>query len=76
MPKVSEVPLFIKAKELIDNNSSILDTHYEDNYELFKQKDKIKYENIQTKIDGNIKYRENKKKDIEIEILNNSNIEI
>lgn len=60
-------------EELIDNNSSILDTHYEDNYESFNQKDKVKYEKLQDKIDNNLKFRGSKKKEIEIEILNNSN---
>ena len=42
-------------EELINKNSSFLDNHYEDNFKLFNNKHKKKYEDIQNKLDSNNK---------------------
>lgn len=64
-------------EELVDKNSMILDIHYEEKEGKMRKKTKNKYEEYQNKLDHDNKFRDSKKTDIELEILNaNREIEI
>ena len=64
-------------EELLDKNFILLDNHYEEKELDLQKKYKNKYEKYQQQIDNNEKFRNDKKIDIEIEILNSDrNIEI